>query len=119
MSTGWGSRRSERLRVNLFARCRTPGEGEPDNDVLLVNITPEGCCMATGGMTLRVGQPVNIRLSGGEGLTGIVRWANDEQAGIEFETPLARARVDYLRREHSTFLCDVAWPETPVKRSVV
>jgi hypothetical protein len=116
----WFARRNERLRVTLHARCVSRDEGGADRlaAITLVNITPEGCCMATGGATLVPGTAVLIRLESGEALTGLVRWCDGEKAGIEFEHYLPQARVDYLRREHSTFLSETDHSQLKVQRSV-
>ncbi len=112
-------RRTERLRVTLHARCSFPeGEDGAGGSVTLVNITPEGCCMATAGIELRPGTAVLIRLESGEALTGEVRWCNAGRAGILFEHYLPAARVEYLRREHSTFLSDTDQSQGRVQRSV-
>ncbi|MBC2667347.1 hypothetical protein H7F51_17650 [Novosphingobium flavum] len=144
MSDGaWSPRRNERLRVTLHARCTSPGNdsaetpesaedgeasegGEPvparvrpqDGGVTLVNITPEGCCMTTGGLNLAPMTAVLIRLETGESLTGMVRWCDGEKAGVEFYHYLTPARVEYLRREHSTFLSETDWSLKSVQRSV-
>lgn len=118
MSDGaWTARRSERLRVTLHARCNT-GEGD-DQGVMLVNITPEGCCMTTGGVTLQRGAAVLVRLENGEALTGLVRWCDDEKAGIEFDHFLPQSRVDYLRREQTSFLAEADRNQPLVRRSVL
>lgn len=116
----WFPRRSERLRVTLHARCvTTGGEGpEQDTGVVLVNINAEGCCMTTGGAMLAAGTAVLVRLESGEALTGWVRWCDGEKAGIEFDRYLAPARVDYLRREHSTFMAEADHSQFRVQRSV-
>ena len=121
MSDGaWFPRRSERLRVTLHARClSTSAEGESaDTGVTLVNITPEGCCMTTGGTMLANGTAVLVRLESGEALTGWVRWCDGEKAGIEFDRLLAPSRVEFLRREHSTFLAEADHSQFKVQRSV-
>lgn len=115
------ARRTERLRVTLHARCSiSDAEGNtPDpGGVTLVNITPEGCCMTTGGTMLRPGTAVLIRLESGESLTGEVRWCNEGQAGILFHHYLTPARVEYLRREHSTFLSGTDLSQGKIQRSV-
>jgi len=114
----WSQRRSERLRVTLNARC-SPASGEGEGTgVTLVNITPEGCCMTTGGANLAPSTSVLVRLETGEALTGWVRWCDGEKAGIEFERVLSPARVEYLRREHSTFLSESDHSQFKVQRSV-
>lgn len=111
--SAWAARKSERLRVTMHARCTSP-EGE-ESGVTLVNITPEGCCMTTGGVRLTPGAAVLVRLENGEALTGQVRWFDGEKAGIEFDRYLSPARVEYLRREHSTFLSETDWNTRQVR----
>lgn len=110
-------RRSERLRITFFARYKTPAE--QDCDVVIVNVTPEGCCLTLNGAVMAVGQHVLIRLESGEALTGTVRWVRDGQAGLLFEDYLDKKRLEYLRREHSTFLSEHDWQDEPVQRSVI
>lgn len=113
------ARKSERLRVTLHARCTVASDEETSpapGSVTLVNITPEGCCMNTGGTPLKPGVAVLIRLETGEALTGQVRWCNEEQAGILFDHYLPTARVEYLRREHSTFLSEADQFQGKVQR---
>ena len=120
MSNGaWFARRSERLRVTLHARLSTTTDGEgPETGVTLVNVTPEGCCMTTGGATLATGMAVLVRLESGEALTGWVRWCDGEKAGMEFDHLLAPSRVNYLRREHSTFMSEADHSQFTAQRSV-
>ncbi len=110
------ARNSERLRVTLFAKCKTLGE--EDSDVVIVNFTQEGCCIELNGAAVQVGQSTLVRLETGDGLIGTVRWTKNGQAGLEFDHPISRQRVEYLRREHSTFLAESEWPDEAVKRSV-
>lgn len=114
----WIARRSERLRVTLHARCVAPGS-DGEQGVTLINITPEGCCMTTGGMTLQRGAAVLVRLENGEALTGQVRWCDGERAGIEFERYLPQHRVDTLRREQTSFLSEADRSQPAVRRSVL
>lgn len=113
----WIARKSNRLRVTLHARC-TALDGE-EQGVTLVNVTPEGCCMTTGGLALQRGVAVLVRLENGEALTGQVRWCDDERAGIEFDSYLPQHRVDYLRREQTTFLGETDHSQLAVRRSVL
>jgi hypothetical protein len=113
--TSW-VHRSERLKVTLHARISS---GEDDvAGVTLVNINSEGCCLTTGGASLAEGTPVLVRLETGDSLTGIVRWFDGEKAGLAFEHYLPTARVEYLRREHSTFLAEADTTIGKVQRSV-
>ena len=117
MSDAWVARKSERLRVTVNARCSAPDGDE--RGVTLVNITPEGCCMTLGGTTLQRGIAVLVRLENGEALTGVVRWCDGEKAGIAFDRYLSPERVDYLRREQSTFLSESDWTHYRAQRSVL
>ena len=110
-------RRTERLRVTYFARVKTPAEQE--SDVVIVNVTPEGCCLTLNGASMQVGHHLLIRLESGEALHGQVRWMRDGQAGILFDEYLEKPRLEYLRREHSTFLSEHEWEDEPVQRSVI
>ncbi|MBU3991578.1 MAG: PilZ domain-containing protein [Alphaproteobacteria bacterium] len=131
MSDGtWVPRKSERLRITLHARCTAPDDGteSPAGDdsggagqgrtVTLVNFSAGGCCMVTEGTRLAPGTAVRLRLGSGETLTGLVRWFDGEKAGVAFDHALAPARVEYLRREHSTFLAETDWTQTRVERPV-
>lgn len=100
----WVARKSERLRVTINAACRFGADGE--QGVTLVNITPEGCCMTTGGATYQRGLAVLVRLDSGEALTGVIRWSDGARAGVEFDHVLPPSRVEFLRRHQSTFLSD-------------
>lgn len=113
--TNW-VRRSERLKVTLHARMAAPDGAE--SGVTLVNINSDGCCLTTGGVTLHPGTPVVVRLESGDSVSGIVRWFDGEKAGLAFEHYLPPARVDYLRREHSTFLAEADTTIGKVQRSV-
>lgn len=88
-------------------------------DVVIVNVTPEGCCLTLNGTAMQVGQHVLIRLESDEALNGTVRWLRDGQAGIQFDEYLEKKRLEYLRREHSTFLSEHEWSDEPVQRSVI
>ncbi|MEP7223310.1 MAG: PilZ domain-containing protein [Novosphingobium sp.] len=109
-------RKSERLRVTMFAKCKAPG-GE-DSEVVIVNFTQEGCCLKLNGAAAQVGQSTLVRLETGDALTGTVRWVKNGQAGLEFDHQMPRDRVEYLRREHSSFLSEGEWPDLTVKRPV-
>ena len=117
MSDEWqDNRRSERLRITCFARCRA--SAGQDRDVIIVNITLEGCCLEVRASVLQTGQHILIRLETGESLTGVVRWTRDNRAGILFDEYLDRRHLDYLRRTHSTFLSGSDWPDSGVERPV-
>lgn len=117
MSEPWVNRRAERLRISYRARCKTPAEA--DRDVTIVNITPEGCCIVLNGATMKLGASILLRLESDECLTGSVRWVRDGRAGVLFEEYLEPRRLDYLRREHSTFLSEIDWDHQTTTRPVL
>ena len=45
---------------------------------------------------MRIGQRVVIRPKGLEGVSGVVRWTEGQQAGVEFDMPLYEPVVDHL-----------------------
>lgn len=117
MSGSWISRRSERLRITYHARCRTPATAE--RDVTIVNVTQEGCCIVLNEASMVTGSPILLRLESDEVLAGTVRWVRDGRAGILFDQYLEPRRLDYLRREHSTFLSEIDWDRETRRRSVI
>ena len=92
-------RRSERKPVRLAARCRksTGFAGA----VLLSDLTPEGCCIATKGMPLKVGQHVTLRPDALEAIGGTIRWVLFNLAGIEFDRPLYGPVVEHLQQKYA------------------
>jgi len=104
------------LKITLQAHMSA--DGSSDTGVTLVNINSEGCCITTGGVALRQGTPVLVRLESGDTIHGIVRWTDDDKAGLAFTHLLPPARVEYLRREHSSFLAEADATIGKVQRSV-
>lgn len=95
-------RRSERRALVLPARCRTLN-GFVDN-VVIRDLSPEGCRIMSFALSVRVGANVVIRPKGLESLCGTVRWVSGHDAGIEFERPLYAPVVDHLHRQYAQFL---------------
>jgi hypothetical protein len=91
-------RRAQRRPVRLAATCRTQN-GLRDNGHIS-DISAHGCCLTTNTLSVRIGARVVIKPDGLEGMTGIVRWIDGQNAGIEFETPLYEPVVDHLSRMH-------------------
>ena len=95
-------RRSRRLTLAMPARCRMiSGFVE---DVVIRDISPEGCRIMGYALNIRPGTRVVVRPSGMEGLCGTVRWAGPNEAGIEFERPLYPAVAEHMHRSYATFL---------------
>ncbi len=94
-------RRSARLALVLLARCRAlNGFGD---DVVIHDLSPEGCRIVSCALSVRWGARVIVRPQGIEGLSGIVRWLRGHQAGIEFDRPLYPPVVEFLYRRYADF----------------
>jgi hypothetical protein len=87
-------RRSDRHPVVLAAQSRT-SSGMRDT-AEISDISPEGCCITTDSLFIKVGARLMIRPEGMEGLTGTVRWIDGFRAGIEFDEALYAPVVEHL-----------------------
>ncbi|WP_298197147.1 PilZ domain-containing protein [Novosphingobium sp.] len=102
-------RRSRRLALAMPARCRMlSGFVE---DVVIRDISPEGCRIMSFALNIRPGTRVVVRPTGMEGLCGTVRWSGRHECGIEFERPLHPAVAEHMHRCYATFLP----PEVPYR----
>lgn len=92
------ARRSLRSVIVTPANCERPwGTIEK---VLLVDISADGCRIATFGAPLCLGARVLIRSAALLGGSGTVRWAEADSAGIEFDTPLLAGTLQHLEQQH-------------------
>src|SRR5258706_6291122 len=97
-------RRTERLPVTITAKCRSlTGMA---GDVVLQDITPEGCRVLTRSAVLNVDQRIVIRLESMEGVPATVRWVTRHEAGLEFDWPLYGPVVEHLHRKHAASVAD-------------
>ena len=55
--------------------------------VRVVNISREGA-MLTPALSLRIGEPVTLRLAGDVRVSGAIRWIRDGRMGVNFTVPL-------------------------------
>lgn len=85
----------------LPALCRAPDRSE--HDVVISDLTAEGCGICTMGLELEVGHRVTVRPEALEHLAGQVRWSSGTKAGIEFERPIYVPVAEYLQREYAIF----------------
>jgi hypothetical protein len=92
-------RRTQRRAVVLAATCRTQS-GLRDTG-RISDISAHGCRLTMNTLVVRIGARVTIRPQGLEGVTGVVRWIEGQQAGIEFDAPLYEPVVDHLSRLHA------------------
>ena len=93
-------RKSQRAPVTLSATCRT-ATGR-SGDVVIVDLTAEGCRIFTRALGLSVGLQVRIRPANFEVIPGVVRWVAGGYAGIEFERPLYGPVAEHLQRGFSS-----------------
>jgi len=101
-------RRSIRLSMAMPARCRSLG-GFVD-DVVIRDLSADGCRIVSHALTARPGMRIVLRPSSMEGLCGEVRWVRGHEAGIEFERPLYAPVVEHLHRQFASFLpTEVPW----------
>ena len=110
-------RRSERIQVTLPARCRA--HRSLNADVVLSDLTAEGCCIFTKNIFLRVGERVVIRPESLEGLPAIVRWVYRHQAGVEFEQPLYGPVAEHLQQRYVAFPPQSAWQTRSLSKSMI
>jgi len=102
-------RRSRRLALAMPARCRMlSGFVE---EVVIRDISAEGCRIMSYALNIRPGSKVVVRPVGMEGLCGTVRWSGRNEAGIEFDRALYPAIPEHMHRTYATFLP----PEVPYR----
>lgn len=107
-------RRSRRLTLAMPARCRMlSGFLE---DVVLRDVSTEGCRIMGFTLNLRPGSKIVVRPVGMEGLGATVRWAAGHEAGVEFDRPLYPAIPEHMQRCYATFLpADVPYRAAPAR----
>ncbi len=88
------ARQAVRQPLWLTAVCRTStGLRE---DVILSDISTDGCGITLANAKVRTGQKVIIRPDTLEGLPGTVCWVIGNRAGVKFDRPLYGPVVDHL-----------------------
>lgn len=93
---------SDRLPLVLPARCRSRS-GFLDN-VVMTDISPEGCRIERRGIGVLPGDLVTLRPVALELISGVVRWVGGDTAGIRFDNQLYGPVVEYLHRTYETYL---------------
>jgi hypothetical protein len=89
-------RRSARLAVTIRAECRT--QTGMFGRVEIMDLTQDGCRIFARGLPLRAGQRVRVKPENFQPLPGIVRWAEADFAGIEFDSSLYGPVTEHLQR---------------------
>jgi hypothetical protein len=92
----------------VTATCRTSLGSV--SDVILSNLSVDGCGLTTAEGLLRSGQQIVIRLHSLEPLPGKVCWVRDERAGVKFDRPLYGPVVEHLVRVQLTISPAVSPP---------
>ncbi len=90
-------RKEDRKTLALDAKFKAQHDRR---DVLIADLSRNGCRLVSGGLHLPVGQGILLRPQGLQSLAAVVRWSMDGAIGVEFETPLHPAVVDHLCRLH-------------------
>ena len=85
-----------RYPVWLTATCR--GSTGRMSDIILTDLSTDGCGVTTGEGLLKPGQLVVVRLQSLEGLAGKVVWVKGKKAGVKFERPLYGPVVEHIVR---------------------
>lgn len=88
-------RRSHRVPVAATAKLRVIRGVK--FDILVTNLTSEGCCVVAGHLNLRTGDYVCLKITEMEYLPSIVRWSTDAMAGLEFTRPLYEPVTEHLQ----------------------
>jgi hypothetical protein len=66
------------------------------SDVILSNISEDGCGVTAQEGLLRPGQLIVVRLQSFEGLPGRVCWVRGKRAGVKFDRPLYGPVVEHI-----------------------
>ena len=93
-------RKSMRYPVWLMAKCR--GSMGRMSDIILSDLSTDGCGVTIAEGLLKPGQLVVVRLQSLEGLAGKVVWVRGTKAGVKFDRPLYGPVVDHLVRVQLT-----------------
>lgn len=110
------ARQSIRYPVWLTASCRTSLGSA--SDVILSNLSADGCGLTAADGLLRPGQQVVIRLQSIEGLPGKVCWVRGKRAGVKFDRPLYGPVVEHLVKVQLTAAAPAKPPSNSGTRRV-
>ncbi|MEP7223124.1 MAG: PilZ domain-containing protein [Novosphingobium sp.] len=93
-------RQGLRFPVWMDATCRTSEGGA--EDVVLSDISVDGCGLVGPEGMLQPGQLVILRMPSLEGMEGTVCWVKARRAGVRFARPLYGPVLDHLVRVQLT-----------------
>ena len=83
-----------RYPVWLTASCR--GSMGRMSDIILSDLSTDGCGVTLAEGLLKPGQLVVVRLQSLEGLAGNVVWVRGKKAGVKFERPLYGPVLEHI-----------------------
>jgi hypothetical protein len=92
-------RRSERTPLAAKASIRLARGAK--FEVVVANLTNEGCCIVSKFLNLRAGDFVGLRIANMESWPATVRWSNHTTAGLEFIHPLYGPVAEHLQANFS------------------
>ena len=81
------------------------------SDVILSNLSENGCGVTAQEGLLRPGQLIVVRLQSLEGLSGTVCWVRGKQAGVKFDRPLYGPVVEHIVKVQLTNAPAAGQPE--------
>ncbi|MBW8783109.1 MAG: PilZ domain-containing protein [Novosphingobium sp.] len=109
-------RTAERKPVDLRAVCRTLDR--QSEEVMISDLTADGCCIWTQNVCLSLGQELVIKPKSMEALTATVCWLAGKRAGIAFKHPLYGPVAEHLQAVHGPSRKPTAGTE-PRRRLIV
>lgn len=80
------------------------------SDVILSNLSEDGCGITAQEGLLRPGQLVVVRLQSLEGLPGRICWVRGKRAGVKFDRPLYGPVVEHIVKVQLAEAPDVTEP---------
>ncbi len=99
MTESGQNRHEDRLVVRIPAKCINKIDRRP---ATIGDLSRKGCRIGNHARRLLVGTRVMIKCDGLEPLSAVVKWSNQDFAGLEFEAPLNQFVFERLSRMHAT-----------------
>ncbi|WP_295638949.1 PilZ domain-containing protein [Novosphingobium sp.] len=97
--TGAEARSEE--RVPISAGAMLVAHQTALQPVTIADLSRHGCCLDGDCKALRPGQFISIKIGKIERLAAIVRWVDEDRAGVEFTRALQPQAFEYHMRELS------------------
>jgi len=94
---------AEGRRFNRTKLADLPGSLKPWGSIArvrMIDVSPNGCCIEALGIAWQPFQRLLLRGNSRIGAPGTVRWATEQQAGIQFDRLLPRITIDFMLRDN-------------------